>query len=67
MRRLGERPARPLHADEERLLRHLANHAIGGWVVRDGSSQYAGCLVKGSKRRCAPNGDVYNNGAIGAN
>lgn len=44
----------------------IRDHAIGGWVVREGSSQYAGCLIKGDRRRCAPGGSVYNTGSIGA-
>jgi LasA protease len=35
---------------------------IGGWTVRDGASQYYGCMVHGDERRCAPGGRVLNFG-----
>ena len=35
---------------------------FGGWTVRDGRSQYLGCLVRGSVKRCAPGGHLYNYG-----
>ena len=35
---------------------------IGGWTVREGNSQYVGCLVRGTKKRCAPSGSLYNFG-----
>jgi len=41
----------------------ISSHTIGGWTVRDGSSQYYGCLSKRGIRKCAPNGSIYNNGA----
>jgi len=44
---------------------NIRGHAIGGWTVREGSSQYRGCMVKGSRKRCAPSGSIYNTGAIG--
>ena len=37
---------------------------FGGWTVRDGRSQYLGCLVRGNVRRCAPGGHLYNYGAV---
>lgn len=40
--------------------------AIGGWIVREGSGQYYGCLVRDGAKRCAPGGSVYNSGAIGS-
>ncbi len=42
---------------------NLRGRTIGGWTVSEGSRQYLGCLTKGSTRRCAPNGSIYNNGA----
>ena len=44
---------------------NLRGHVIGGWTVREGSSQYRGCMVKGTRKRCAPSGSIYNSGAIG--
>ena len=44
---------------------NIRGHAIGGWTVREGSSQYSGCLVKASSERCAPSRPIYNTGAIG--
>ena len=35
---------------------------IGGWTVRDGKSQYLGCLVRGSVKRCFPAGRLHNFG-----
>jgi LasA protease len=35
---------------------------IGGWVVREGSSPYIGCLVRAGERRCTPGGRVVNFG-----
>lgn len=43
----------------------LDGHTIGGWSVRDGPSQYLGCLAKNGVRRCAPSGSVYNSGIVG--
>jgi LasA protease len=40
----------------------IGGFVLGGWTVRDGKSQYTGCLVRGSKQRCAPNGRLYNFG-----
>lgn len=56
-----------LHFSLKRYGRHvnINGHTIGGWTARDGSTPYRGCLVKGSKKRCAPDGSVYNTGAIG--
>lgn len=45
---------------------NIRGHAIGGWVVREGSSPYQGCLVRLDRRRCAPGGSVYNYGSAGA-
>jgi len=44
---------------------NIRGHAIGGWTVKEGSSSYKGCLIKGDKKRCAPNGSIYNNGSVG--
>lgn len=41
---------------------NIAGFTFGGWTVRDGPSQYLGCLVRGSQRRCAPYGHVLNYG-----
>jgi LasA protease len=41
----------------------LGGFVLGGWTVRDGRSQYLGCLVRGDRKRCAPNGHLYNFGA----
>jgi hypothetical protein len=35
---------------------------IGGWTVREGTSQYVGCLVRDDDRRCSPGGRVLNFG-----
>jgi LasA protease len=45
---------------------NIRGHTIGGWTVRDGSSPYSGCMVKGSVIRCAPNGLIYNDGSVGS-
>lgn len=45
---------------------NIRRHTIGGWTVVDGSSAYRGCLVKGTVKRCAPNGLIYNDGSIGS-
>jgi LasA protease len=45
---------------------NIRGHAIGGWTVKEGSSPYEGCLVKGDKKRCAPNGSIHNNGTVGS-
>lgn len=42
---------------------NIAGMRIGGWTVREGDSQYVGCLVRGGERRCAPGGRVVNFGA----
>lgn len=44
---------------------NIAGHTIGGWTVREGSLPYQGCLVKGDKQRCVPNGSIYNSGSVG--
>ena len=44
---------------------NIRNHTIGGWTVREGSSQYQGCLVKHAQRRCVPRAWIYNQGSIG--
>ena len=33
---------------------------LGGWTVREGRTQYLGCLVRGTARRCAPSAPVIN-------
>jgi len=35
---------------------------IGGWTVREGTEQYAGCLVRDGTWRCAPGAKVRNFG-----
>ena len=40
----------------------IGGMVFGGWTVRDGRSQYLGCLVRGSVKRCAPGGHLYNYG-----
>lgn len=45
---------------------NLRGMTIGGWTVRDGASQYTGCLVRGARVRCPPSGRLYNSGAIGS-
>jgi LasA protease len=40
----------------------IGGFVLGGWTVHDGKSQYTGCLVRGDRRRCAPNGHLYNFG-----
>jgi LasA protease len=44
---------------------NIAGHTIGGWTVEDGAEAYDGCMVRNRDRRCAPNGRIYNDGAIG--
>ncbi len=41
----------------------LQGFVLGGWTVREAGSQYLGCMVRGSARRCAPGGRLYNFGA----
>jgi LasA protease len=41
---------------------NIAGLRIGGWTVREGTSQYRGCLVRGDERRCAPSARVLNFG-----
>lgn len=41
----------------------LGGFVLGGWTVRDGRSQYLGCLVRDDAKRCAPNARLYNFGA----
>jgi LasA protease len=45
---------------------NIRGHAVGGWKVTEGSEPYRGCLVKDGMRKCAPKGNVYNFGVIGA-
>ena len=45
---------------------NIRGHAVGGWKVTEGSRPYRGCLVKDGMRKCAPKGNVYNFGVIGA-
>ncbi len=45
---------------------NLRDHAIGGWRIEDGSSQYEGCLVKDGVKKCAPRAAIYNDGSIGS-
>jgi murein DD-endopeptidase MepM/ murein hydrolase activator NlpD len=45
---------------------NIADHTIGGWTVRDGDEAYDGCMERNGDERCAPNGRIYNDGAIGA-
>lgn len=40
----------------------ISGFVLGGWTVRDGRSQYLGCLVRNGVRRCAPGGHLYNYG-----
>jgi LasA protease len=40
--------------------------AVGGWKVTEGSRPYLGCLVKDDMRKCAPRGNIYNYGVVGA-
>jgi len=35
---------------------------VGGWTVRAGAQQYVGCLIRGTQRKCAPSGPIYNFG-----
>lgn len=35
---------------------------FGGWTVRDGATQYQGCLVRGDVRRCASSAPISNFG-----
>lgn len=37
---------------------------IGGWTVQEGGAPYQGCMVRGSMTRCAPGGQIYNDGTI---
>ena len=46
---------------------NIRGTAVGGWKVIEGTKPYLGCLVKGDLRRCAPKGNVYNSGVVGAN
>ncbi|MBP1468267.1 carboxypeptidase regulatory-like domain-containing protein, partial [Candidatus Chloroploca sp. M-50] len=41
---------------------------IGGWTVENGASAYVGCMirVRDGSRQCSPNGQIYNDGAIGS-
>jgi murein DD-endopeptidase MepM/ murein hydrolase activator NlpD len=41
----------------------IGGFVFGGWTVRDGQSQYLGCLVRDNIRKCAPGGQLYNYGA----
>ena len=46
---------------------NIRDHVIGGWAVRDGKTQYVGCLVKNKDYRCAmKSGAIFNDGSIGA-
>jgi pimeloyl-ACP methyl ester carboxylesterase len=38
---------------------------IGGWTVQAGQNEYQGCMSKNGTTRCAPNGQIYNDGTIG--
>lgn len=40
---------------------------IGGWTVENGAAAYAGCMVrvKDGVRRCASQGQIYNDGSVG--
>lgn len=42
---------------------NIHGHYFGGWLVQEGSAPYQGCLVKGSLTRCAPTGQIPNNGS----
>lgn len=44
---------------------NIDGHTIGGWTVEDGGEAYDGCIVRNDDKRCAPNGRIYNDGAIG--
>jgi murein DD-endopeptidase MepM/ murein hydrolase activator NlpD len=44
---------------------NISGHTIGGWTVSDGAEAYDGCMVRNGDERCAPNGRIYNDGAIG--
>lgn len=41
---------------------NLDGLVIGGWTVREGNSQYVGCMVRGGQSRCTPNARLYNFG-----
>ncbi len=41
---------------------NVAGLRIGGWTVREGTSQYIGCVVRATERRCSPGGRVRNFG-----
>lgn len=44
---------------------NINGHDIGGWTVQEGSTPYAGCMLKNGNRQCASSGRIYNNGQIG--
>jgi LasA protease len=41
---------------------NIRGFVLGGWTVREGQTQYAGCLVRYTTRRCAPSGRLMNFG-----
>jgi LasA protease len=41
---------------------NIRGMSIGGWIVREGTSPYVGCLVRDGARRCSPGGRVRNFG-----
>ena len=43
---------------------NIAGYTFGGWTVHEGSTQYLGCLVRDGVKACAPNGRLYNYGAV---
>jgi len=45
---------------------NIGGMAIGGWIVREGTKPYLGCLVRNRTRHCAPSGLVRNLGLVGS-